>query len=212
MRGLIYKDVCLFFKSVEKGLLIMVAIVLVLLAAECGETAGLLATVMLAMTVGIQNVLVFAGEEKTEWGKYQRTLPVKEAQVIVGKYAAVLITMAVSIGGCVVFNGAAFIFYRTFSWALLGLSAAAALIIPLCWTALSLPVCYWFGFQTAQYAGIVLIFPVFFTVKYFEDASYAAYFASGIEVYLAAAVAASGALYAASLLVSIAGYRFRRVQ
>ncbi len=209
MRGLIYKDVCLFFKGLDKRVFILAGAVMVLLVANCGSIAGLTASIMLAMTVGIQHTLAFSLEEKVEWEKYQRILPVPGHWVVAGKYAAVVATLGVSVLGSLVFNLAVFAVYRTFSLTLFGFSALCAAAIPLVWTAITLPVCYWFDFQLAQYVGIVLIFPVFYTVKYFEEGPEAfplnVLTDSGLQ-YIPFAVLCIAGLFLVSYGISLAGY------
>lgn len=57
MRGLIYKDTKIFFKSIDKKFAIVVPVAIVLLIFNAGVYAGLFASVMLAMTVGMQNIM-----------------------------------------------------------------------------------------------------------------------------------------------------------
>lgn len=69
MRGLIYKDISIFFKSIDKKL-ILIAAAIVLLIFNAGIYAGLFASVMFAMTIGMQNIMSFASDEKASWKKY----------------------------------------------------------------------------------------------------------------------------------------------
>ncbi|MCI8690936.1 MAG: ABC-2 transporter permease [Oscillibacter sp.] len=209
MRGLIYKDVCLFFKGLDKRIFILVGAVMVLLVINCGTIAGLMASIMLAMTVGIQHTLTFSFEEKVEWEKYQRILPVPGHRIVAGKYAAVVATLWVSVVGSAVFNLAIFAVYRMFSLPLLVFSVVCAVAIPLVWTAVTLPACYWFDFQLAQYVSIVLIFPIFYTVKYFEEGPdefpLNALNGSALQ-YVPFAAICIAALFAVSYGISLAGY------
>ena len=76
MRGIIYKDMRLFFRCLDVRVLLIAGAALAILATKNGAYAGMLASIMVDMTVGILNVMVFEKEEKSEWEKYQRTLPV----------------------------------------------------------------------------------------------------------------------------------------
>lgn len=212
MRGIIYKDVCLFFRGVEKRLLIVAGAALALLLVKGGVYAGLLASVMLSMTVGVQNVLAFANEEKVEWGKYQRTLPVGGGKIVAGKYAAVLVTVLLSLAGAVALNLITFAVWRFFSLPLLGISVLLAAVVPAAWVAVSLPFCYWFGFQTAQYASIALICPIFYLVKNLEDGlwSVPAQLPGSVYLYLPLGLLAVGVSFLVSMAVSAAGYRRKR--
>ena len=49
MKGLIYKEISLFFKSFDKKLIIIAAAAVVLLIMNAGDFSGLLATIMFAM-------------------------------------------------------------------------------------------------------------------------------------------------------------------
>ena len=63
MKGLVYKDFSLFYKSIDKKLIIIAAAVIILLLVNAGDFSGLLATIMFAMTIGMQNVMSFASDE-----------------------------------------------------------------------------------------------------------------------------------------------------
>ena len=73
MRGLIYKDISIFFKSIDKKLILIAAAAIVLLIFNAGIYAGLFASVMFAMTIGMQNIMSFASDEKASW-KISRTI------------------------------------------------------------------------------------------------------------------------------------------
>lgn len=214
MRGMIYKDICLFFRSVEKRMLAVAAVFLALTLGKGGIYGGLLASIMLDMTVGIQNVLVFEKEEKVEWAKYQRTLPLGGGKVVAGKYAAVLATLAVSLTGSVALNAAAFLLHGSFLLPVLALSMLLAVVLPVAWAAVSLPFCYWFSFQVSQYSSALLIFPLFFLIKNFEDGKWTVParlpVGGSLYGYLAMGLLAVGAAFLASWAVSTAGYCRRR--
>ena len=60
MRGLIYKDISIFFKSIDKKLILIAAAAIVLLIFNAGIYAGLFASVMFAMTIAFFFVPVCA--------------------------------------------------------------------------------------------------------------------------------------------------------
>ena len=76
MKGLIYKDLVIFFKGVDKKLILIAAVTIILILSEGGAYGGLIASVMLALTIGVQNVMSFAEDEKAGWKKYQLAIPV----------------------------------------------------------------------------------------------------------------------------------------
>lgn len=169
MQGLIYKDVCLFFRSIEKRMLAMVVAIIVLLFFEAGNYAGFMASVMLAMTIGIQSVLSFASDEKANWKKYQMSMPMSDYSVVASKYLSIVFTMLPSIVGSIGFNLLSSVIHSDWNIILWGLSIAAAILIPLVWSAICLPLTYWFGFRSAQTMGLICIFPIIYLIKFFED-------------------------------------------
>ena len=212
MRGIIYKDLCLFFKCLNVWVFLIGIGALVLLLAENGVYAGMLASFMVDMMVGALNVLVFEEEEKSEWGKYQRTLPVGCGKVVAGKYAAVLLTVLISLAASALLNLAVFAAHRTFLPAVLGLSMLLAAAIPVAWTAVSLPLCYWAGFRASQFSSAVCVFFLFFFVKNFEDSMWTVSDlmpGNGLVLWLAGLLALAG-MFALSLAVSAAGYRRKK--
>ena len=76
MKGLVYKDIIIFFKSIDKKLILIAVGAIILLMVNTGVYAGLFASVMLAMTIGMQNIMSFASDEKVSWKKYQLAMPV----------------------------------------------------------------------------------------------------------------------------------------
>ena len=86
MRGLVYKDVQLFFRSIDKKLILIAAVAIALLLTKAGVYGGLMGSIMLAMTVSMQNIMTFATDEKVDWKKYQKALPISNISVIASKY------------------------------------------------------------------------------------------------------------------------------
>ena len=96
MRGLIYKDISIFFKSIDKKLILIAAAAIVLLIFNAGIYAGLFASVMFAMTIGMQNIMSFASDEKASWKKYQLAMPISNFTVVASKYVSVIYTVAIA--------------------------------------------------------------------------------------------------------------------
>ena len=168
MKGLIYKDITIFFKSIDKKLVLIAAGAIILLMVNTGVYAGLFASVMLAMTIGMQNIMSFASDEKASWKKYQLAMPVNAVSIVTSKYISVICTLAVSIMGSIIFNLLPSIAFQSFNVTVWGVSVAASLIVPLLWTGICLPLTYWFGFRSAQTMGLITVIPMFYFVKYFE--------------------------------------------
>lgn len=210
MRGIIYKDLCLFFKGVDKIVLLVLGGLLILFAAESGVYAGMLFSFALDMMVGLLHLTALEKEEKTAWGKYQRTLPVGAGKVMAGKYAALLLTVPVSAAGAVVSNLAAFAVYRTFWPEVLGLSVVAAIIVPPVFAVFSLPFYYWFGSQIAQFTSLPLAFLMFYAIKNFEDGWWTvtdlAALAGNLNSLLLIGALSLAGLFLVSLALSAAGY------
>lgn len=213
MRGIIYKDLCLFFKGISKWLLLLMGGILVVFVNQ-GVYAGMLFSVTVDLLVGILHITAFEKEEKVNWENYQRVLPVGVGKVIAGKYAAVLLTVLVSVTGAVACNLAAFAVYRTFLPETLGLSVLLAVVIPLAWTAFSLPFYYWLGNQVAQYTSMPLAFLLFFALKNFEDGMWAVadltFLSGNLSSVLLTGLLALAGMFLLSLALSAAGYCRRR--
>lgn len=71
MRGLIYKDISIFFKSIDKKLILIAAAAIVLLIFNAGIYAGLFTSVMFAMTIGMQNIMSFASDGTTAYVQHR---------------------------------------------------------------------------------------------------------------------------------------------
>lgn len=206
MRGLIYKDVCLFFKGAEKRLLLIIGAVVVLLMVKAGIYAGLMASIMLGLTMGMQSVMNFSSDETASWKKYQMTLPVNNFAVVASKYASVVCILVPGIIGSIVLNLISSVVYHQWDFTLYGLSMAIAALLPLAWTAICLPLTYWFGFQSAQALGIVFIFPMFFFIKNFEDEAGFSDLPQTVSSYLLIAGIICVTLFILSYFISVAGY------
>lgn len=218
MRGLIYKDTSIFFKSIDKKLILIAAAAIILLIFNAGNYSGLFASVMLAMTIGMQNILSFASDEIASWKKYQLTMPISNFTVVASKYVSVIYTTAVSVLGSIVLNGLSSIIFQNFDLLIWSFSIAAAVIIPLLWTGICLPLTYWFGFRSAQTMGLVIVIPMFYFIKYFEDGPGMEAMVNSVYSYILIAGIAAILIFGISLIISTIGYghtadtpaRFRR--
>lgn len=206
MQGLIYKEIFLFAKSAEKRLLLIAAVVIGLLIWKGGIYSGLMASVMLSLTASVQSINSFVVDEKAEWKRYQRALPVSDWGAVAGKYVAVLLILLPCVAGSLVFSLASSLIYNCWNGLLWGLSALAALLVPLVWCAVCLPLTYWFGFRAGQTMAMICVFPMVYFIKFFEDGPGL----SGLPEVGGAGVLASclacGLLFAASYFLSVMGY------
>lgn len=209
MNGLVYKDFRLFFKSVDKKLMLFPAAAVILLMLKAGAYAGLFATIFLAMVTGIQNVMSFASDEKVDWKKIQLTMPVGSFSAVGSKYLSVLLTLCVSVGAGLLFFLISGIVYG-FDWAVLLISIAAAWIVPVVWTAICFPLNYWFGFRSAQMAGVIVVLPIVSLINYFEDGPGLASLTAALSSNLTAGFVVSVLAFAVSYLISVMGYRQKK--
>lgn len=210
MKGLIYKDITIFFKGIDRKLVLIAAGTIILLMINTGIYAGLFASVMFAMTIGMQNVMSFASDEKAGWKKYQLAMPVNAVSVITSKYISVVCTLAVSLLGSILFNFLPSVVFQSFNIAVWGVSAAASLMIPLLWTGICLPLTYWFGFRSAQTMGLIAVIPMFYFVKYFEDGAGFSAMTSSIFSYAAVTGITVIALFIISMIISMVGYNRKK--
>jgi len=206
MKGLIYKEFSSFYKIIDTKLIVIAATAIVLLLMNAGDVSGLLAVIMFAMTVGMQNVMTFASDEQVQWKKYQLILPVNAFLSVGSKYISVLLTVGISVAGSILLYFVSGAIYQTFDAVLLATSIAAAIIIPLVWTAICLPLTYWFGFRSAQAMGLLEVVPIFYFIKYFEDGPGLASLAHTILAYVLAGFLISIVLFFLSYIVSVVGY------
>lgn len=210
MKGLIYKEFFLFFKSIDKKLVFIAAAAVILLLTNAGDFAGLLATVMLAMTIGMQNVMSFANDEQVGWKKYQLTMPVNTFLSVGCKYVSVLLTIGLSVAASLLLYFVSGILYQSFDGTLLLVSILSAMMIPLIWTAICLPLTYWFGFRSAQAMGLLIIVPMFYLIKYFEDGPGLASLTDTLFSYIGGGFLVSIILFMLSYVVSVLGYIRKR--
>ena len=206
MRGLIYKDISIFFKSIDKKLILIAAAAIVLLIFNAGIYAGLFTSVMFAMTIGMQNIMSFASDEKASWKKYQLAMPISNFAVVASKYISVIYTVAISILGSIMFNGLSSVIFQNFDMLIWLFSIGAAVIIPLLWTGICLPLTYWFGFRSAQTMGLIVVIPMFYFVKYFEDGPGISAMLNSTYSYMIVAAIVSVIIFGISLVVSTIGY------
>ena len=206
MKGLVYKDISIFFKGIDKKLVLIAAGVIVLLMVKTGIYAGLFASVMLAMTIGMQNIMSFASDEKASWKKYQLAMPVNAVSVVTSKYISVVCTLAVSLVGSILFNLLSSVAFQSFDTIVWGVSAAVSVIVPLLWTGICLPLTYWFGFHSAQTMGLIVVIPMFYFIKYFEDGAGFSAMTNSIFSYVVIVGAAVVILFIISMILSTIGY------
>jgi hypothetical protein len=206
MKGLIYKDIKIFYKGIDKKLVMIAAGVIILLMVKTGFYAGMFASVMLAMTIGLQNIMSFESDEKASWKKYQLALPVNAISVVASKYISVGCTVAVSLVGSILFNLLSSVAFQSFNAIVWGVSAAVSVIVPLLWTGICLPLTYWFGFRSAQTMGLIVVIAVFYVIKYFEDEAGFSAMTNSILSYAALAGIAIVVLFMISMIISIIGY------
>ncbi len=209
MRGLIYKDTSIFFKSIDKKLILIAATAVVLLIFNAGSYAGLFASVMLAMTIGMQNIMSFASDEKVNWKKYQLAMPISSFTVVASKYISVIYTLAVSVLGSILFNALSSIIFQNFNMIIWILSIVSAIIIPLIWTGICLPLTYWFEFRSAQTMGLIIVIPMFYFIKYFEDGPGMAAMLNSIYSYMIITGIVAILIFGISLMISTIGYSKR---
>jgi len=206
MKGLIYKDITVFFRSIDKRLVLLMAGAIILLMFNIGVYTGLVASVMLALTIGMQNIISFAMDEKVSWKKYQLAMPVNAVSVVASKYVSVIYTLAVSLVGSILLNLLSSVAFWHFDFVVWGVSAAISVIVPLLWTGICLPLTYWFGFRSAQIIRLIVIIPLCYFVGYFEDGAGFNSVTDSILPYAVMAGVAVASLFIISMIISIIGY------
>ena len=206
MRGLIYKDIKIFIKSIDKRFAIGAPAAIVLLFLSGGVYAGVYASFMFAMTIGMQNIMCFSSDAQVKWKKYELAMPVRSLDVVASKYISVVYTIVISLFGSMVFNAISSVLFKDFDILIWGLSMGAAIVIPLIWTGICLPLTYWFGFQSAQTLGLFCVIPVFFFIKYFEDGPGMAAMGDFVSSYVVLFAFLAIVIFVVSFFISVAGY------
>lgn len=212
MRGLIYKEMAVFFKSLDKKVILLAifAAVLILYNKNTNIYAGILLSVMSAATIGLQNTISFMGDEKTGWKKYQMAMPVNGFLVVTSKYISVVLTLVLSLASSILFNVVTGVISGSFNIMFFVLSAALSIIIPLSLNAICLPVTYWFGYGQTQVVWVIITLVTAGFVKYIEKGQGMDIINGNWITGMVMAVIASVVLFAVSIAVSIPGYERRK--
>lgn len=137
-------------------------------------------------------------------------MPVNAVSAVASKYISVICTLAVSIVGSILLNLLPSVAFRKFNVTVWGVSAAASFIVPLLWTGICLPLTYWFGFRSAQTMGLIVVIPMFYFIKYFEDGAGFSAMTSSILPYAVVAGIAAIALFILSMIISMVGYNRKK--
>ena len=188
----------------------MAIVCIAVILCKTDNYGGLLASIMLAMTIGLQNVMSLASDEKARWKQYQMAMPVSSFLVVASKYISVICTLGISLLGSIILNLLSSIIYQHFDIAVWGLAIFAAVFLPIFWTGVCLPLTYWFGVQSAQAMGLVIVIPMFYLVKYFEDGSGFSAMANSLSSYFLVTGIATVTIFVISLVISTMGYAKRK--
>lgn len=210
MRGLIYKEFTVFYKCIDKKLIAIAVGFTLLLLYTAGIYGGLMASVLFAITIGMQNIMSFTSDDKARWKKYQMAMPLSSFSVVASKYISVICTLGISLAGCILFNLLSSCIYGTFDAMIWKIAVFATIFIPLMWTGICLPLTYWFGVQSAQFMGMLIIVPLFYLIKYFEDGSGLSAMVGSLSSYLLLTGIMTLLLFCISLGISVVGYARRK--
>lgn len=210
MRGMIYKEICLFYKSFDRRLLLIIGGILAFLLFKLGPYAGFLASIMFAVTIGMQCVMTFASDERVDWKKYQMAMPVSGYQVVAGRYLSVVSILVVGIGASFIFNLFSSMIYGQWDFGVWGLSILSSILVPLILTGIGLPLAYWLGFRASQVMGILYVFPMVHLISFFEDGTGLSELPSVIMPYLGMGVVAVVLIFGVSYIISVMGYYNKR--
>lgn len=210
MRGLIYKEFSIFYKGIDKKLIVIAIVFTAVILCKADNYGGLIASILLAMTIGMQNVMSLASDEKARWKQYQMAMPVSSFLVVASKYISVICTLGISLLGSIILNLLSSIIYQNFNFAVWGLAIYAAIFLPIMWTGVCLPLTYWFGVQPAQTMGLVIVIPLFYLVKFFEDGLGLSAMPSSLFPYLAVTSVAVIIFWGISMVISVMGYNKKR--
>ena len=210
MKGLIYKDFSVFCKCVDKKTIAIAVGFSALLIFSGGRYGGLIASVLFAICIGIQNVMSLISDEKAHWKKYQMAMPLSGISVVASKYISVICTLGISFLGSVVLYILCGVISQSFDFSVWRLAIFISVFLPLIWTGICLPLTYWFGVQSAQTMGIVIVIPIFCVVKYFEDNLGFSVMTRTLSSYFGIAGLLTVFIFGVSMAVSVMGYERRK--
>ena len=210
MRGLVYKEMALFFKSINIKLVFVAGAAVILLLYNMEIYAGLFASLMFSLTIAMQNTMGFVADEKSDWKRYQMSMPVNALLVVTSKYISVILTLVFSILGSIFFNIISGIFSGGFDITLCKLSVMLSVALPLFWNAICLPLTYWFDFRHAQIIRLFAIIPIIMLTKYMEDVQGGQPLMLTGNYYMLVIAFISVVLFFVSILASVAGYKHIR--
>ena len=159
-----------------------------------------------ATAVSMQNIMCFSVDEQVKWRKYELAMPLRSFDIVASKYISVVYTIGISLIGSLIFNALSSVLFKNFDILIWGLSVGTAIIIPLIWTGICLPLTYWFGFRSAQTMGLFFMIPMFFFIKYFEDGPGMAAMGDYVSSYVALFAGLAIAIFGLSFVVSVIGY------
>ena len=72
-----------------------------------------------------------------------------------------------------------------------------------------MPLTYWFGFRSAQTMGLIVVIPMFYFVKYFEDGPGMAAIVNSVYSYVLIAGMAAILIFVISIIISTIGYNHK---
>ena len=196
MGAMIQRELGRFARSLDRRLLLLGAVGIALLLWVTGAYGGFFGSVLLAMVIGIQNLLCLRDAEKANCPR-----------AVVCQYFSVAGTAALSAGCSVLCSVLSAVCTGVLQLWLFQLSLWSAVLIPLLWAGICLPVFYWFGFCRAKAAGMVLVIPVFYLVKLFEDGPGFSALPPDLPLQLPLISAAAAVLFVGSLLLRLLGVR-----
>lgn len=210
MRGLIYKEFQLFLKSIDKKLIIIAGIGIAFLMIKLEVFAGLVASLILAMVIGMQSVMSFVSDEKINWRKYQLAMPVNEWRAVASKYISVILTLGVSVLVSIILFLVSSVISKTFDITILQISVISAIIIPVVLTGVCLPLSYWFGFRSAQTMSLIGIVPIVYLISYFEDSPNVTSLTNSTQYYFFVSLIAAVIIFIISYVISVMGYQRKK--
>lgn len=169
MKGLLYKDIMTLVKGMKPIHYLIFIIGLIAAFVKGDEWGSFFATALLSYFVCIFSTRSILYDEQARWKKYEVTLPTGRRKSIIIKYIFALLNALFCAIIATLFFFVNVVIVGELNWAALLLQVGFAILFPILWNAVSLPISYWIGYQASSYVGIVVMVPMFYLMRYFKS-------------------------------------------
>lgn len=171
MKGLLFKDITILVKGMKPIYYLIFLIALVVVFAMGGEWGSFYATALLSMFGCMFFTTTVLYDEKARWNKYEVTLPTGRKKSIASKYLIALFSAILCAFIAALLFLINLVIVGNLSWIAFLLQIGIAVLFPLLWSSILLPLFYWIGYQASAFASVIVVLLAFYSMKYFKGPS-----------------------------------------